>query len=288
VQITIEEVRAHHPDVLLPPDPEFAENYAEAVREGCDIASRSSVAFVFLARNAMPWLPQTLQRIEEAGSRFASWSAFAFENDSIDDTKEVLKQWSDHDRRKVSLNINSRPHLSHTMTQERTVALAEYRNECQWWVRHREPVSFVAVVDSDSWGGFSVDGLMTSVAHMARSDWWGLASFSWCEMRLADGTVIPAHYDGWAYRIWGYKHCPPLDWFHLMRPPVGAPPIAVNSAFGQLAIYKADHYMRGRYSGETCEHVGLHRSIAEHPDTRGRFGLNPSSRAVSFWVPHAG
>jgi hypothetical protein len=43
--------------------------------------------------------------------------------------------------------------------------------------------------------------------------------------------------------------------------------------------------LRGVYTGETCEHCTFHKSIAEHPDTRGRFGFNPASRVVSFWVP---
>lgn len=285
MQITLEEIRAHAPDVLLPPDPEFAADYARLVAEGRDIASRSSIAFVFLARNSMPWLPMTLRLLEETGAMFREWSAFAMENDSADETKDVLSAWCDHTQRQCSLNDFRRPHLSHTMTQERTVALAEYRNECLRWVAQGEPVDLVCVLDSDSWGGWSIDGLMTSVAYIASGKWWGMASFSWCEMRTADGTVIPAHYDGWAYRVWGYKHCPPLDWFHLMRPPIGAPPIAVNSAFGQLALYNATAFLRGRYAGDTCEHVGLHRSIAEHHETSGRFGFNPSSRVVSFWVP---
>ena len=60
-RIALSDIAAHHPDVLLPPDEEFAEQYAERVREGSEIASRLSVAFVFLARNSMPWLPQTLR-----------------------------------------------------------------------------------------------------------------------------------------------------------------------------------------------------------------------------------
>ena len=59
MQITIDEVAAHYPDVLLPPDAEFASEYAEAVQFGREIASTSSVAFVAICRNAMPWLPQT-------------------------------------------------------------------------------------------------------------------------------------------------------------------------------------------------------------------------------------
>jgi hypothetical protein len=286
VQITLDEIERHRPDVLLPPDPEFAEDYAEAVRFGRAAAAEKSVAIVGICRNAMPFLPQTLRLIEETGAMFREWSAYLVENDSTDDTKDVLKSWADNRQRCVSLNDYGRPHLNHTIAPERTHALAEYRADCQSWVRHGEHPDFVMVVDTDPWGGWSVDGVATSVAHMTRGDWWGLASYSWCELRAGDGTIIPAHYDGFAFRWFGWQHRTPLDWFHLMRPVVGAPPVHVNSAFGQLALYRADAYLRGVYTGETCEHCTLHKSIAEHPETRGRFGLNPSSRVVSFWVPN--
>jgi hypothetical protein len=284
--ITADEIAAHRPDVLLPPDEEFAEEYAHAVRVGREIAAERSVSFVMICRNSQPWLRQTLALIEGAGSCFKSWSAFAMENDSADNTKEVLKEWCDHGQRCASLNMNYRPHLSHTMTQERTVALAEYRSDCQWWVRNRDPVDYVAVLDSDSWGGFSVDGLMTSVAHIETEGWWGLASYSWAEAQHG-GRRLPIHYDAWACRWtwWGQRS---HHWFHAWLPPVGSRPVEMNSAFGQLALYRSDAYLRGRYSGETCEHVPFHRSIAEHPETIGRFGLNPSSRCVSFWVPTHG
>jgi len=283
-QITLDEIDAHRPDVLLPPDPEFAESYGELVAFGREVARNSTVAFVAICRNAMPWLPRTLALLEETGAMFREWSAFIYENDSEDDTKAVLGDWHDGQQRQCSLNINGRPHLNHTTATERTYALAEYRAECQRWVRDGEPVDLVCVLDSDSWGGWSIDGLMTSVAHMARSDWWGLASFSWCELQTAGGGVIPAHYDAWACR-WTWWQQRSHDWFHMWMPPCGSRAVEMNSAFGQLALYDAKAFLRGRYTGDTCEHVGLHRSIAEHPGTRGRFGLNPSSRCVSFWKP---
>jgi hypothetical protein len=56
--------------------------------------------------------------------------------------------------------------------------------------------------------------------------------------------------------------------------------------------------VQGKYDGSDCEHVTFHRSIDEAaakdegdyyygPDYT-RFGLNPSSRCTSFWVPHGG
>ena len=289
--IAIEDIERHAPDVLLPPDPEFAEDYARKAELGRTFAAEARVALVAICRNAMPWLPRTLDLVERTGACFKSWSAFVFENDSTDGTKEVLAAWADGDRRKVSLNINHRPHLSHTIAQERTVALAEYREQCQHWVRSREPVDYVIVFDTDPWGGFSIDGVMNSIAWMSLDhSWYGLASYSWCEMNTAIGPVA-AHYDAFAARL---NHWQRRDqqWFHHWHPAVGSPPVEFNSAFGQLCVYRAYPYLSGKYGGSDCEHVVFHRSIAEQArlwgDEHYRLGLNPSSRAVSFWVPTDG
>jgi hypothetical protein len=286
--ITLEEIERHHPDVLLPPDSEFAEDYAAAVRHGRERSRDASVCLVAICRNAMPWLERTLPLVEATGEMFREWSAFVYENDSTDGTKEVLAAWSDGQQRHASLNENGRPHLNYTKVQARTHALAQYRNSCVQFVKNGEPPDYVVVFDSDPFGGWSIDGVMNSVGHIAGGDWWGLASYSWCEMRTSDGRVVPAHYDAWACR-WTWWQERSHDWFFLWHPPVGSRPVEMNSAFGQLAVYDGSHFVRGVYSGETCEHVPFHKSIAEHPETRGKFGLNPSSRAVSFWdVQHGG
>ena len=296
-RITVEDIEAHRPDVLLPPDPEFAEEYREAVAFGRERAAEASIAFVFLARNSMPWLPRTLALLEETGAMFREWSAFAMENDSADETKDVLAAWADGQQRQASLNTFKRPHLSHTVSEERMVALAEYRAECQRWVRDGEPVDWVCVLDSDSWGGWSVDGVATSIAHMERDrSWYGLASYSWCEMMVGEHRFA-AHYDALALR-WNHWRRRDQQWVHHWHPAVGSPPIEFNSAFGQLAVYRPERFLKGTYSGFDCEHVALHRSIAtaiEDEDgdyydgpSYTRFGLNPSSRCTSFWVPNGG
>ena len=297
MQITLDDIEAHRPDVLLPPGPEFADEYASSVRYGRERAAESSVAIVGICRNAMPWLPQTLRLIEETGSMFKSWSAFIYENDSTDDTKDCLMAWQDHSQRCVSLNFIGRPHLNTTIAQERTIALAEYRTACQRWVAHGDRPDFTIVVDTDPWGGWSVDGVATSIAEMTRDpSWYGLASYSWCEMNVG-GTPFAAQYDAFAARL---NHWTRRDqqWFHHWHPPVGGPPVEFYSAFGQLAVYRTSRYLQGAYSGADCEHVTFHRSIAAAAGlddgdyyagpTHVRLGINPSSRCVSFWVPNGG
>lgn len=297
MQITLEEIAAHRPDVLLPPDAEFAEEYRSSVEFGRRCAQDATVALVAICRNAMPWLPMTLRIVEQTGAMFQSWSAFIYENDSVDGTKETLAAWADGRQRQVSLNEHQRPHLCHTIDQERTHALAEYRTACQRWVSHGAPPEFVIVFDTDPWGGWSVDGVATSIAEMNLDDsWYGLASYSLAEIQQPFGKMR-IHYDAFASRL---NHWTRRDqsWFHNWHPPVGSPPVQFNSAFGQLAVYRTLRYLQGTYSGEDCEHVTFHRSIERaasldvgdyyHGPSYTRLGMNPSSRCVSFWVPNNG
>ena len=294
--ITLEEIERHHPDVLLPPDPEFVDSYRSMCERGRQIAAESSVAFVAICRNACPWLSRTLDLLEQTAACFKSWSCYIHENDSADETKEVLKAWSDGQQRHASLNDYGRPHLNYTTAPVRTHALAEYRNACMQFVRNGEQPDYVIVFDTDPWGGWSIDGVMNSVSWLhSAAGFYGLASYSWGEWGppiTARPTVI--HYDAFAARQSGWVQRD-QNYFHMWHPPVGADPIEFKSAFGQLAIYHADAFLRGTYSGFDCEHVLLHKSIAEAiADDDGdyyegprytRFGINPSMRCVSFWIP---
>ena len=277
--ITIDEIASHLPDVLLPPDPEFAEDYAAAAKHGREQARDASVVCVAICRNAMPWLPRTLGLLKRTAGMFRESSVFVYENDSTDETKESLKEWADGETRHASLNTNGRPHLNFTTAPVRTHALAEYRSACQQFVRNGDTPDYVIVFDTDPWGGWSIDGVATSVSHMVRDKTlYGLASYSWA----ATAQPIDIHYDAFAARLnhWRQRD---QNWFHLWHPAVGSPPVAFRSAFGQLAIYRGEDYLAGTYDGSDCEHVTFHRSIAER--TGKRLALNPSMRCISFWVP---
>jgi hypothetical protein len=280
--ISIEDIERHAPDVLLPPDDEFAEDYAGMVSLGRAAAAESRVALVAICRNAMPWLPRTLDLVERTGAAFKSWSAFFYENDSSDQTKDVLAAWADGQRRQASLNVNGRPHLNGTIEPVRTHALAEYRAECQRWVRHGEPVEYVVVFDTDAWGGWSIDGVMNSIGWLVAMQGAAacMASYSWASLPSVHGPVV-IHYDAFAARLNHWRRRD-QQWFHMWHPAVGSSPVPFRSAFGQLAVYTAREFLAMTYSGEDCEHVCAHRTMP------GRLFLNPSSRCVSFWAPTYG
>ena len=286
IQISLADIQRHDVDRLLPPDEEFSEEYARRVKLGLQAAERRSVAFVAICRNAMPFLPFTLQRVEQAAKMFRHAWAFIYENDSTDETKDFLTYWKDQGPdRACSLRSFGRPHLNFTKSHERTHALAEYRNQCRLWVATETSADYVVVFDADPWGGFSVDGIANTIGHLEDFDEYqnasGMASYSWCEWGppvWSQPTIC--HYDAWACRWNWWQERQNMVWFHLWHPPVGSPPVRMNSAFGQLAVYRAADYIAGQYKGGDCEHVPFHKSLG------GDFYLNPSSRVVSFWIPN--
>lgn len=297
--MTLEDIQARHPDILLPPAPEFVDSYQKRVEFGQQAAKDLRVAFLAICRNAMPWLPMTMHHVEQTGIRFKEWKCFVFENDSIDGTKDELSRLCKlSDRLSCSMIDNGRPHLNSTKSSDRTIPLAEYRNACiAWAAENASNYDYAIVFDTDPWGGWSADGVLTTIGYLEdRLDvvdgdpaarWHaaaGMGSYSWCEWGppvWKHPTIC--HYDGWACRwTWDSEHQPwPYNpvWFHYWHPPVGSPPVRMNSCFGQLGVYRMRNYLQGKYLGGDCEHVAHWRSCG------GNCYLNPSQRVVSFWIP---
>lgn len=279
------------PQDVIEIDDEFAEEYHDSVVGGLSIAAEASVAVVGLARNIAQVAPLTMERLEKLSKLFLDFSVVIVENDSDDGTPELLGGWEpEFDVTLISEKLD-RPHLPAQRDAERTVPLAEYRQKCLEIVRDYDDwPDYVIVMDYDSWGGYLAEGIMSSL-HYLKEDglYYGMASMGLAQipqLRNNDGTFSWFNYDAWAFRpLYSWRQRPEM-WMHHWKPPFGAPPIEVNSAFGGLCVYSTEDYLRGRYVGTLfgrgdCEHVAFHRSISQA--TGKMMGLNPSSVGVMFW-----
>lgn len=271
---------------------DYAPAYEKYVSLGAETASRSKVAIVAIARNAMPHLQNTLPLIDSLAGKFKSAVMYVLENDSDDDTPQALdnfastRQWVN-----VEHDTLHRPDYR-GFEPERTVALAEYRNKCRLWVEHHAPDSdYVVVLDMDPHGGFSVDGVMNSVGWLcdmqSRTNRdcgvGGMASQSLLVV-TRNGQHEFAHYDAFAARLnWWEDRREKMTylWLHTLILPVGSPPVRMNSAFGGLAVYRSEAFLAPgvHYAGGDCEHVLLHKSMAS-----AGFGmwLNPGCRYAAI------
>lgn len=286
------------PQHLAYPLPPFSESFQARTMEGMQRLASSRLAIVGLARNCAVRLAENLGRLELLTRHAKGWQLHIETNDNADATVQVLTQYCrEHRQATFADQTLGRQQYSSEFAGPRTIALAEYRDACQRWVRDcAAGADYVIVIDWDQWGGWSTQGVLNGLGWLACSDdAYGMASVSLVQMPVIapdnEGNVKQRaewlHYDAWALRLnspWDdYTHGFG-GWKHHWLPPIGSPPVSVCSAFGALAVYRADAYLAGSYDGTAdCEHVPFHDSAAKA--TGQRLYLNPSQRCVMHWMP---
>lgn len=285
------------PPHLVYPLPAFAESFHARVREGMTVWSRSRVAVVGLARNCAVRLAENLGRLEQLTLNAIGWQLHIETNDNADETVQVLSDYcGKHQQATFAAQTLCRQQFSTEFSGPRTIALAEYRDACQRWVREcAADADFVVVIDWDQWGGWSTTGVLNGLGWLVELPCaYGMASVSLMQMPVIasdrEGNVHQRaewmHYDAWAMRLNAYwddytNGCG--GWKHHWLPSIGSPPVKVCSAFGGLAIYRTEAYLAGTYDGvNDCEHVPFHESIAKA--TGQHLYLNPSQRCVMHWM----
>jgi hypothetical protein len=272
-----------------PVDAEFEDSYARMTAVGKEAARQGDAVIVGIARNAMPYLQNTLRLVAEAVPQFRSCRMYVYENDSTDGTDGCLDAFAaDNPWLTVEHDTLGGPD-ARGFEPERTVRLAGCRNKCLEWVRANAPgVTWVIVLDLDPHGGFSPDGIFNSIAWLAAKATQrpaGMASFSlYAEHTAPDAPPRIAQYDSWAARLnWWRDRREEIGfgWFSMLLFPVGAPPVPMNSAFGGLAVYMAEAILAPgvEYSGGDCEHVPLHRRMHE---AGYQLFVNPGSRYFAY------
>lgn len=279
------------PETIWPLDPECAEDYESKARIGREAARSMDAAIVAIARNAMPYIENTLELVDEVRGGFSSCRFYVYENDSTDETASVLdayaaaRPWATVEHETLGVSD------ARGFEKERTRRLAACRSKCQEWVRQNaSATTWTIVLDMDPHHGFSVDGVFNSIGWLcslqsqpSTTTPAAMASFSLYSIVREDGARGIAGYDSWAARLnwWrDRKEEIGMMWFSALMPPVGSPPIPMNSAFGGLCVYLTRAYLSGQYDGDDCEHVPFHRSLRR---AGYQLFLNPGSRYVAIW-----
>lgn len=280
---------------FLYPLPAFEDAFNERANEGLRRLATSKVAFVGLARNCGPVLAANLGRLEHLTGRCREWCLHIESNDCTDNTLEVLAGFCrQHRQATFHYQQLGRPQCGAEFAGRRTIALAEYRDACQRWVKAcAADADYVVVIDWDQWGGWSDAGVLNAIGWLVELPGaYGMASVSLFQYDFGSGPQW-AHYDLWALRGVGQAecywdtYCNQYGGFgYTFLPAIGSPPVLVSSAFGGMAIYRTDAYLSGTYDGTAdCEHVSFHRSVANA--TGQHLYLCPAMRTVMNWMETA-
>lgn len=278
--------------------PEFQDQYQTHIELGRKYIASQNITVLGLARNIGNVLYDNILTIDSLRKYCKNLTYFIYENDSIDNTVEILKNFKDSlsgftyksetlDLEHFTHNIENKSRLKST---DRTKNLARHRNTCLDYAKENHLDSdFIIVMDVD-FKQFNLNGILNSFGWFANDYTDAMAGNSF-EVRPIFSSSKDNHlwnYDCWAYRgSWwedlqkyskAYQY-DPMMWFGFWQPPIGSPPIKVNSAFGGIGIYKTSLLYKVSYEGYDCEHVCLHKNLYS-TQSNFRLHLNPSQIMV--------
>jgi hypothetical protein len=261
------------PESFFIAPPLLAQSFLAKVARGYVQMKQRRVVIAGLARNVASILPRTMARIERLGELFADYRVVIYENDSADQTLDLLQDWSKCNHR---VNIVHETHHDAVHRASRNLPrarrMAYYRGCCQDVILKRYAnFDHVILVDTDLAGGWSYDGVANTFGH---EGWDFVGSFGVIFRRQGLSPNRLAHYDAWAYRE--DASFTPLSTAHVNKILFerGQPLQPVTSCFGGLGIYRMPAYKAGAYDGSDVEHVTFHRRL--HQLGYQQTFLNPS------------
>jgi len=257
--------------ITCPPDK--LRVYNNNIEKGKSFVKNKRCVIAGLVRNASSALHYAIPKVEILGDLFDDYQVVIYENDSSDNTPDILNNWASRNTRvRVLSELRNDPVNRSIRCLRRTERMALYRQKVQTHVVDFFPsYNHVLLYDFDLGAGFQIGGILNSFGQSCA--WDAMASNSLC---YRNGWC---YYDVWALR-WANSYKPlwsrdvtPLRWR------VGDDPFQVHSAFGGLCLYKMSAFRSGVYSGEDCEHIPFHKSM-RNAGFGGLF-LNPSQ--VTFY-----
>jgi glycosyltransferase involved in cell wall biosynthesis len=282
-----------HIETLLPISKEFNTQYDFYKENGKNFLSTQKICIISLTRNTSYTINNVISSLVQLGNNAKDYKIIFFENDSSDNTVELINNWiSNNPNISLLTETYNKPQYGQVQDIERTILLAEYRNKLKYYIQENySDYDFVIVTDSD-FQNFSLDGVYNSFGWLFNDQNIGAMcgnSFQYKRLSVSDSDMSLWNYDSWAYRgswwnnLQTHKSAKisydPMVWFGLQVLPVGSYPFRINSGFGGMTIYRTKFYLSADYSGEDCEHVMFHYNLKQKNPEFHLF-LNPSQRML--------
>jgi hypothetical protein len=261
----------------FPIDDEFIDSYKQKIGEGISFIQDKNICITGLARNIEPVLQNSLNHLSSICGLFNNCNVVIFENDSSDNTKNILQSWQQSNYYLISQNLKATHPTGSSKSLLRTTALANYRNICKNYIvdNIKTKLDYIIVIDLD-FRGIDINGILNSFGWISSSNIDGIVGIAYMLLKDPFDKITILNYDSWAFRhTWWDDHQEQMPWFEKWCPFIGSQPIKVNSAFGGIGIYSADPYLSCNYDGYDCEHVCFHKNLYnKYPNFN--LSLNPS------------
>jgi len=253
------------PEEFYPP---VSNDYGLRCSQGLQIASKMNAMFLGVVRDAQPALERNLVVLDHLRGFFNSSSVFIYENNSSDNSKEILDNYAKtHYSTVFSTETLDTRKLS-DKSLERRVNMAYARNKYLEYAKRKYKTGYkldvIIVLDLDIIGGYSYTGLLNSLNYFCNYTCVGSNSIYY-----QDKTRL--QYDTWAYKDSFNKSEEDKNLMVFHR---GESPFEVGSCFGGLMIYPSSILKHDiKYESWDCDHITLHKQLK---DLGYSILLNPS------------
>lgn len=248
-------------------------NYLDRIKRGKEIMANSSCLIGGVARNVEFRIRQIIPYIEELSNQFSRCSIFILENDSDDNTKDVLLDWI-RSNKKVSVRFCTfgLPMLT-GFNIERIQNMCKYRNHLLCELQYQYPeFEYLIMLDLDL-SGFSLQGVANTFGW---ENWDCVGSNGRKYLSMSRCSNI--YYDTFSHREIGdpaFQNIN-IDTINDIKRSrlaylqekyrtlnIGNSLVQVWSCFGGLAVYRAISLIGCKYEALQgyAEHVGLHSQM---------------------------
>jgi len=247
-----------------------------------------------IVRNVGKQLAKNIPQIEKLMSHFDSYEIIIFENDSIDNTKEILNKWAisnknvtflSEDNKTITIPNKLLNNVNPFYSRFRISKMCTYRNKyLEYLENNNYNADYIIIIDLDI-PQINVEAIYNAITN--KHPWDFIASNSY----FFNKNLQKVYYDSYALTPLGQESIPQTEnsietnqtAFSNIKP--GMPLFPVYSAFGGIGIYKSETLYKLRYTcienddprvEVKCEHFGLHHQI--HNNGFNKFFIDPNLR----------
>ncbi len=274
-------------DASFPPLVNIDEYY-DTVKRGYDKMKETRLMVGGLCKNNASSLPVFFARMMHWSQFFKSMRVVLFENDSVDDTRQVIRQWQQANPDFIYLipcpndcRMNLPDAVSTgSFSMERMQKMAMFRNKLLAYAKsHRHKFDTLSMIDVDLCGPVSMDGMAHSFGLQESLQWDCISSYGLSGLTASGNQLV--YYDSLAYKELPTEHAvrvtfsandsilkSSLTTLRLSFVKRGAPVWAVASGFCGMALYQmssiesSDIWYDESGTSTTCEHITFHERMS--------------------------
>lgn len=267
--------------------------YKNSVERGFLNCKSKSLIICCLCRDIRSVFLHNKKKLEQIAACFKKYKIILFENDSNDNSRDILKAWEKENQNVKLISCSSfsdsKDCILNTKTgyeygalsNMRISKMAFYRNKyLELTMKDYSDYDYMIVFDFDIKGGLYLDGMIKNFDPLLEKKWDAVFASGYQGTSIFQGrsTVL---YDSLAYVNYDDSYDKKATLMHLLKDmnkkykkPYNHDLIPIKSAFNGMAIYKIKSINNIKYSSDTrCEHIDFHKKMY---DNGKKIYLSPS------------